>query len=79
MTTTVHFGKKEKGYFKWATGDVLLCSPRAKKKRQKHTNGEQEGRAAETEKTAAVVVLTLPLHLIVKERAQLTLLPFPLR
>lgn len=50
-----------------------------RKKRQEHTNGEREGRAAETENTAAVVVLTLPLHLIVKERAQRTLLSFPLR
>lgn len=50
-----------------------------KKKIQEHTNGGQEGRAAEAENTAAVVVLTLPLHLIVKEKAQLTLSPFPLR
>jgi len=79
VTTTVHFGKKGKGYFKWAGADVVFfCSSRVKK-RQAHTNGEREGRAAETENTAAVVVLTLPLHLIVKERAQRMLLSFPLR
>lgn len=60
MTITVHFGKKGKGYFKWARGDVvLLCFSRAKIK-DEHTNGGQEGRGAETEKTAAVVVLIFP-------------------
>lgn len=38
-----------------------------------------ESEREETENTAAVVVLTLPLHIIVKERAQHTLLSFPLR
>lgn len=56
----------------WSRCYFLLFLQR-KKKRQEHTNGEREGRAAETENTAAVVVLTLPLHLIVKERAQHTL------
>lgn len=81
MTTTVRFGEKGKGYFKWARADIVFfCSSRGKKTRaHKWRERERGGRAAETENTASVLVPTLPLHLIVKERAQHAVLSFPLR